>query len=283
MKRKDERFWEKKPRKIIVILFEETKEFFINDTVQQSLWKYYDEHFRGRVRLTRDLFSAYKERGKLPPAFHICTVDGTIGDTFIRKMEVAKYFIDHGYSCLVKGELLSSVEEFTDWDKSEFYLSIKDIPVEILCAPEKNLFPEFKNSSKNQRTEKSQLPPDVHRIQLLVRDEEYMKYKKLAKDYGVSMSEYILACARNGGLIRVDTSFLGEYSHKMDNCYDLCKGMLVTFLMSGNYLPSDIVKMQKIKDEIEESNNQVRAAMANFLRKFRYLKSGKTLTEDQLK
>ena len=134
MKKKSEKNWDVKPRKIVVILFEETKEFFINDTTQQRLWRYYDEHFRERLSITRKHFALYKERKQLPPMFHICTVNGTIADTFIRKMEVAKYFIDHGYASLVKGRLLAEVEEFTDWDKSEYYLSIKDIPVEVMLS-----------------------------------------------------------------------------------------------------------------------------------------------------
>lgn len=281
MKKKSENYWDIKPRKIVVILFEETKEFFINDTAEENLWKYYDNHDRGRVAKTRTLFALYKQKNQRPPIFHICTVNGTIGDTFIRKMEVVKYFTDHGYTSLVKGELLASVEEYTDWDKSEFYLSIKDIQVEVMCAPEKNLFPNFKNN-KPQRTENCRLREDEFRIELRVKKDEYEKYKNLAQKYGVPMTDYILECARNGGLIQVDTFFLEEYIHKIDNCHDLCKGLLVAFLMSGNYYPSDIVKMQKIKDEIGKSNSSVQATMVNFYRSLRRLKRGATTTGDQL-
>lgn len=268
MKRKDERYWEIRERKIIVILFEETKEFFINDTTQQSLWKYYDEHFRERITKTRSLFAQYKQKKQLPPMFHICTVNGTSATSFARRMEVAKYFIDHGYTSIIKGELLASIEEFTDWDKSEFYLSIKDIPVEIMCAPEKNLFPEFKSSSKNQRTEHSKLPPDVHRIRLTVTREEHERLKNLAKKHGIPMSEYILECARNGGIIRIDTNFMERHARKMDDCYENLKGILVAFLLSQNYFPSDIVKLEKIKNEMAKINNEASADMKRYWRNF---------------
>lgn len=281
MSKKNSNNWETVPRKIFLFLFEEDRSFFINDSTQESNWKYYDGHFRERYTATREQFAKSKKTSKLPPLFLLDTVIGTGADAFQRKIEWSKYFVEQGYKCLAGEKMNEIVREF-DSGESEFYESIKNLPLTQFCSPDKNLFPEFKKSSRNKRTKTSKLPPDLFRISVFVREKEYLKYKKKADEYGVPMSEYILDCVRLGGTFQVDTSFMERYIKEIDHCYNLFSGMLATYLISKKYYPTDIIKMEELCKQIADSNVAVKEEIIRLNRQLKRMKTGEQLNTDQL-
>ena len=57
MKKKANSDWEVRKRSVYLFLFEETKSFFINDTIQKNLWHVYEEHYREKRTATKKEFA----------------------------------------------------------------------------------------------------------------------------------------------------------------------------------------------------------------------------------
>lgn len=272
--------YEDKKRKICVFIFPETKEAYVDKTAAKDLWRYYDNHYRERNTMTKQAFRRGKEDDLLPEFYLLEEIFGTDSQAFGRCIAWSKYFSEAGYG-LLSSKMNDFINEM-DAETQEIYESIRTVSMQEICSKDKNLFPKFKKKGPNKRTEKSKLKADERRITLYLKEKEYQKIKETAEQYGVTMSEYIFECVRFGGRLQLDTTFLEQYVHKLDDCQNVFTGMLTTYLLSGEYYSADILKMEEIGAEIARSNDDVKREIIRFYKHFRHLKTGKQLTADPL-
>lgn len=272
--------YEDKTRKICVFLFPETKEAYVDKTAAKDLWRYYDNHYRERNMMTKQAFHRCKEHDLLPEFYLLEEIFGTDSQAFGRCIAWSKYFSEAGYG-LLSSKMNDFIHEM-DAETYEIYKSIQAISIQEICSKSKNLFPKFKKNGPRKRSEKTKLRADERRITLYLKEKEYLKIKEKAEQYGVTMSEYIFECVRFGGHLQLDTTFMEQYIHKLDDCQAVFTGMLATYLLSGEYYPADIIKMEEIGDKITRSNDGVKREIIRFYKNFRHLKTGKQLTADSL-
>lgn len=259
--------WKIKTRNVFVILFQDDKKFFLNDTTRNSLWKVYDEHYRENHACTKALFAEYKKQMKLPGFFVLETIEGTNADGFQRCVIWSKYFIEHGYACLAGPQMLGFVERL-DTDDEELYQSIKNISLEEICSEDKNLFPDFKQKKSKKPAEKSNRKNCV-RLELVLQKSEYDKFKKIADKYGISMTEFFLYCARHGGVINIDLSFIDQYIRRIEDFSNTLDAIASTILLSRDYSPADLERMHELSESVMESNGEVKIEIMQLIRKIR--------------
>ena len=149
------------------------------------------------------------------------------------------------------------------------YEQIQTIPLSELCAEENNLFPEFRNSSKRKRTEKTSRDPNIARIELRIKKKDYEHYKKIAEENGIAMSDFFVLCAKHGGVIQVDTVFLEEYIRKMNGYSNSLAGIISTILISKRYFPADLERIHELSQEVIKSNHEVKDEIARLCRQIR--------------
>lgn len=73
---------EAKERKIYVLLFCDTLEFFVSFTSQADLSCVYKDHYNGRVQWTSSLFETYKSEDKRPDMMLLDTVTAPRNQAF---------------------------------------------------------------------------------------------------------------------------------------------------------------------------------------------------------
>ena len=275
-------YWEQKERKILVIIFENSREFFINDTYQDSVWKYYDSHFRGKYWLTKSRFEACKAADELPPIYCLDAVTGTKNDAFQIKLAWAKYFCDHDYAPVVGPNMQRIIDDFEP-EESLLYQGIKDIPVKKILRADKNLLPDFRRAGKQKRSENSSLKPGVRQLTLRMTEREYMIYAARAEQHGLSLSQYIRECARLGGVLSIDISGLSDYRYDVAKCSNKITGLFQTILLSGNYFPADMAMLQDCCNKICESNGKVDRLITRLCRQLRRMKTGEQINKDPLR
>lgn len=258
--------WEIKTRSIFVILFQDAQEFFLNDTTQKNLWKVYDEHYREHHACTKELFAKCKKRSKLPPIYLLDTLEGTAADGFQRCVLWAKYFVDHGYTCLAGPKMINFVEQLNT--NEEEYQSIKSIPIDEICSEEKNLFPDFKQKKAKKPAEKT-YRKDCVRVELVLHKNEYEKFKAIAEKYGISMTEFFLHCARHGGVMNVDLSFIDQYIRRIEDFSNTLDGISSAILLSRDYFPANLERVYELSKDVTESNCEVKREILRFIRQIR--------------
>lgn len=256
-----------KSRSVFVILFEQDKSFFINSTTQKNLWKVYDEHYRERHACTRKEFAKSKIDNHLPPFFLLDAVEGTATDAFQRCILWSKFFIEKGYSCLAGAKMIELAECF-DGDEDAFYQSIKEISVREICPDEKNLFPNFKQNKAKSPGKKANRNDSV-RLELVLHKNEHEHFKKTADEYGISMTELFLHYARHGIVINVDMEFIDQYLRKIEDYSNTLDAIISTILLSRDYFPAHMERMQKLSCDVIESNNEVKKEIIRLCRQIR--------------
>lgn len=260
--------WEIKSRTIFVIIFEQNKSFFLNSTTQKNLWKVYDDHYRERYAYTRKHFSeCKKDEFCLPPIFILDTVEGTAADALGRCIVWSKYFVEKGYSCLAGTRMIELVDRL-DLAEDAFYQSIKDISIEKMCPPEKNLFPNFKQQKAKKPGKKADREGCV-RMELVFDESEYEKFKAIADELKISMTEFFLQCARHGGIYNFDMSVMDQYLKKIEDYSNTLDAIVVTILLSKDYFPPYIERMNKLSQDVIESNNEVKEELIRLCRQIR--------------
>ena len=267
-------------RKICVLIFPESREVYVDRTTAKSLWQYYDGHYRERNQITAPAFRNYKSQNLLPEFYLLQEVFGTDSQAFSYCIAWSKRFSESGYELL--GSKMSNFIEEMDAEIESIYYSIQDISIQEICSKSKNLFPEFKQIGPTKRALHTQTDDKKHRISVSLTDCERQKIKKLAEKYGVTMSEYILECVRLGGVFQIDTLFLEKYINQADRLQQTLDGMLATYLLSGEYYPADMVRFEKLSDQICQSNTAVAKEFIRFTKELRALKKGHALTKDVL-
>lgn len=264
-KKKSQAKWEIKERSIYAILFEEQKTFYIGKTVISNLWKAYDFHYRGKNAITDQLFEQYKGTGQLPKMFLLDKVLGTDHEAFQHCIVWSKYFSENGFTCLCGDKMKSFIADL-DAETETLYFSIRDIPLSQICSEDKNLFPEFRNSSKRKRSDSTRIDPDKVRFELIMSREEYDFYKKSADKYGVSMTQLFLDCIRHGDVFQLDTSVLEEYIRISKGYSNMLSGIISTILTSMQYVPSDIDRLCEVSKEVIETNKLTKRELERLCR-----------------
>ena len=264
-KKKSQAKWEKKERSIYAILFEEQKAFYVGKTVISNLWKAYDFHYRGKNAVTDTLFEQYKNTDQLPKMFLLNKIIGTDHEAFRHCVIWSKYFYEKGFECL-NGDRMKEFIADLDTETEALYETIQTIPVSEICSDEKNLFPEFRNSSKKKRSEKTRMDPDKVRFELVITKKEYDYFKEVAGKYGVSVTELFLDCARHGDIFSLDTSVLEEYIRVSKGYSNMLSGIIATILLSMEYVPSDIDRLCEISEAMIETNKLTKREMERLCR-----------------
>lgn len=269
-----------KNRKLYVILFPNSKTFFVLDTIHKNIWHVYDNHYRGRSSPTKKQFELCKKENNLPPMYYLGELTGTVYDSFQRKVEWSKYFFEHGFKCLAGEKMEQILNEFTPED-NDFYNSIKNIPIENIINPELNLMKDFRKIGKTPRKSENSRYDGKHVIRLVLWEEEYETYKKRAKEYGVPMSEYIMTCVKLSTPFVVNTEFITKYIDEINSCSNLFKGLLRTYFLSKEYFDADVLSMKKISNNILKTNFQVEEELFSLCLRLRRLRDSKVQEDSE--
>ena len=259
--------WETKPRYIFAIIFGQQKSFYLNSTTQKNLWKVYDEHYRERHSCTKKLFAEAKNK-ELPSMFLLETMEGTKANAFQRCIFWSKYFVEKGYSCLAGQKMNEQITQF-DANQDSFQ-SIIDIPIEKMCPAEGNLFPNFYQSKTKTPAKKANRENFV-RFELVLHESEHMRFKKIADEYGISMTEFFLHCARHGDVIRVDMTSIDQYLHKIEDYVNTLDAIVASILLSRDYFPSYVERISDLCKDVIDSNETVKKEIIRVCRQIRRL------------
>ena len=278
-KRRSKHKKEVRNRSIYVLIFENERAFFVGKTVIENLWKVFDSHFRGQNALTRELFQDYIQAQKLPKMFLLNKITGTDNDAFQYCIAWSKFFFEKGYKVLA-GEKMEEFIADSDPAMEQLYQQIRDIKVDEICSEKHTLFPEFGNSSKRKRSASSTQDPDKIRIEVILKKNEYLYFKKLAKEYGVSMSQLFLHFARHGDYIRMDTRALEEYVRTMKGSSNMLSGIISTILLSMQYFPSDIDRLCEVSEKMIETNREAKQEIERLCRAISRM--SKSITTDDI-
>lgn len=275
MKKKANSDWKVRKRSVYLFLFEETKGFFINDTIQKNLWHVYEEHYREKRKATKKEFAQYKKEEKLPAMFLLEALEGTASDAFQYQISWSRYFIAHGYVCLA-GKKMVQIVENTPEEEDLCYQNIKNRPIEEVCAPEKSLYPNFGRERKGS-SEREQQDLNYKRFEMRLSNDQYSNIKTNAEAENLTMTEYVLRCIRkqNAGK-SLDGDQMKTYLKRLDLLYDeICgyqkslEDLLSALILGKNYLPRDAQFLLAVNQHVEKL---IRELKTEILRLYRLLR-----------
>lgn len=262
MKQKTNTDWEVRKRKVYFFLFEETKQVFVNDTLQKNLLKVYDEHFREGYPSTKLAFLASKQAGKTPPMYLLEEIEGTSSDAFQYIISWFRYFSEHGYHCLTSQKVIQIINTADD---DPYFRSIKSIPMDVICAQGKDLFPNY---GVRKRRENSEEWPETgqRNLSLALTDEQYQMVRQRSREKNISMREFIVNCVKEKADIVLENSAqLENYLQEINRYYDAVSAlqgnlqdMFNSFLCSKGYDPNDILQIEMVRQSVHTINQDLR-------------------------
>lgn len=233
---------------IYVILFPNTRSFFIGKTLDGKLEQIYKQHYYGEIKKTKEAFLRAKESGKNPPMYCVETVETYQEEAFYHCVAWVKYFLDKGYISLC-GENLDQYAKELREESRVIYNHIKEITIEEICPDGEDLFPSY------GRKRKKKTDADHSFIGFRVSPEEGLRIKNAASDAGLTTSEYCKRMVLNGRAIIIDQSVFRSFTSCVDEFVErdsLLKQILAAIYETRTYYPADLAIVQ----EAVESNAQ---------------------------
>ncbi len=249
---------------IYALIFNESNEVFVERTSTKNLWLVFNAHYNKENPMTRVLFSEYIERNTLPQMYLLSEALTTRKGAYKHCVAWSKLFSEYGYKPI--GTKMEDEIQDADEEIAILYEAIKDVQIDDVCAKNRSLYPDFKNSKKGKRTEKSKYKPDDARIEIVLKKTEYENYKEAAQRYGVTIPEYILHHLRFDGVVRFDTYCLEEYILAIDNYSKMLSGIIATIVLSKEYMPADIEQLVKASEGVIKTNQEAKRAINSLCR-----------------
>lgn len=240
---------------IYVILFPANKQCYVWKTPVSNLKTTYKRHYNGGNAKTKTSFMEAKQQGDMPPMYILKQLQTTQEEAFLHCIAWTKYFQKREFNSL-SGEFINQYAENLGEETRAIYDEIKDIPIEKICVPGKDLFPNYGRG--RQRGVKTNV------IAFKLSPKELKEVQKAARENDLSVSEYCRRMIRNGRVIKADSSVVeavNEQNKQLITMNRLLKQILLNIYRTGKYYPSDLEIIQKA---IADNQNQQKQALVEF-------------------
>ena len=229
---------------IYVIADLKQKQCYIGNTpVKRSASEYWD-HYAGRRRATKELFTQGKITNNDPKMYYLTTVETTKQKANSYIIPYIKFFLDKGFSSLNSTDMIAYTNDLLK-ENQELYDYIKDYPIEKLCAEERDLTPNY---TEKQKKKKEKSP---NKMTINVTENDYAILKKRAEKHNMNITKYVRQIVMyEGNLVEINFDSLNESIEELQEIKTTLQQILYTIYKTGTYYSEDLVILQKIVDEV---------------------------------
>lgn len=241
--KKKKAYTENKSWKIFVIAFPDSKNMYIGCTSIKDIRKAFREHYSLKFSLTKSYFEQAKTDNIVPQMFLLEEFLTTKNIAFSRMVAWGKLLTDNGYFCINGDTFQSYVEDMIEVTQS-FYEELKDINIEEILHSAKNLSVGYK-PRKTKNDEKV-----VQYVQLYFTPEENEIIEKRAAELGLNKANYCKQIALNGQINNLYFHASDTYLKELREAISVVKQAIVTIYKLGQYFPSDLAKIEELKNVI---------------------------------
>lgn len=236
---------------IFAFVDEINNECFVWKTKNKNLKSVFEVHYQLRNTRTREMFERGKRAGTPPGMYLLDAIENTEAVAFKHCIAWTKYFMGYGYESK-NHELHKGYTEYLDEETQAIYDMIREQFLSDVCCNENRLFAEYgtQRKKKDKNTQSTQ-------ITIKLSPEEYNRILQDAKKLAIAPSAYVKNMALEGEIKRENYEFFLEYKEKLGVIERRMRGILKTIYDTGRYYPADLQNLQKLCDQIIESNREV--------------------------
>lgn len=238
---------------VYALVDQDTRKVYVGKTARGNEYNCYKEHVRYRKKETAGFFRECDKTGVYPKMYLLTEVVATQQDTYRYIVAWTGYFIDHGAESLSYPLTQKYVRDMLP-ETQKIYDRIKDIPLKDMLDESKVLVARYKKIDKTApRTPKNE-------IKISVSHEEYTFILRRAESRKMSMSRYCKNMALEGRIMTLDSPQIYEYLAELRGARNILRKILYVIYNSGTYYPEDLEHIQKMVDQILETEERVSEA-----------------------
>lgn len=220
------------------------KQCYIGNTPVKRRASEYWDHYAGRKRATKELFTRGKITGDDPKMYYLTTVETTKQKANSYIIPYIKFFLDKGFSSLNSPEMNAYTNDLLK-ENQEIYDYIKDYPIEDICNEERDLTPNY---TEKQKQKKENLP---NKMTINVTENDYAILKKRAEKYNMSITKYVRQIVMyEGNLVEINFDSLNESLTELREIRIALQQILYTIYKTKTHYSEDMTILQNMIDEV---------------------------------
>jgi len=253
---------------IYVIVFSDNETFFVGKCKDGTQREAYKTHYILRNAKTKEIIEQEKKTNSLPKLFVVDSLETSISSIKKHCVAWAKYFLDHGFKLLQTQQILMSYTESMQGETLKVYEKIKQIPLEEIYSPEKNLFPHYGLGHKiNKNKAKTKRPL----ITLRLTEKDYLKIAESAKENSLTVTAYCRNMALNGMILHADFDFMRDYKDELRQTNNMLILIRHDIYRKGNYDPADMKNLQRLINQVMQLHAEAIAQINDTMKNIKEL------------
>lgn len=238
---------------VYALVDQDTKKVYVGKTARGNEYNCYKEHVRYRKKETAGFFGECDKIGVYPKMYLLTEVVATQQDTYRYIVAWTGYFMDHEFESLSYPLTQAYVRDMLP-ETQAIYDRIKDISMAAVLDEDNILVASYR------KVDKSAPKTPKNEIKISVSHKEYEFISKRAKTCRLSMSRYCKNMALEGRIVTLDSPQIYEYLAELRGAKNILRKILYVIYNSGTYYPEDLEHIQKMVDQILETEERVSEA-----------------------
>lgn len=229
------------------------KKVFVWKALSRNLRRTFTDHYNLYNEKTVDMVRTIKAERQIPLMFLLDEIVTIHKLAYNHCVAWARYFKEHGYDVVPMKNITVYADDLSD-TQQKIYDSIQQIPVEEVCGPHKNLFPNYRPADL-KRAEEDETKRYI--ISVPVEKDEFERIKKAAKQNGRSTASFCRERILAGRTVNFNFDFAMEFFNEMIKNRELLRQILYTIYMQKSYTKVDLENIQILIDEVFVNARQI--------------------------
>lgn len=260
---------EVKDQSLYVLLNKDDNSFFIGYCGTENVYDAFRKHYSMQYSKTKEWIEKQKNENKKPCIFILETLNGTRQNCYTLSLIWTKIFLENNFKSIETESVLKDVNFIYDENlKKYFERNKKNINDLVDC---KNcMMPNYKNiiceNFMENDFKKIKAPTKKgKRVEVSFTEDEYEFLIVQSEDVGKKIQIYIKEMTLNGNVKKINFDVVNNYMKEMNKIYALLNAYLILAVKTYEYVPEEIIEIQKSIDEIKKLNRKVLRTINNYV------------------